>query len=92
MVWISKYRQHVCHRKKEGREGYCGQRPWQEAQSLHYCSGVAWLGHTGACAPATRGHAPPTAARLQITDAESALVNWYSLSSPGLKRFPVTSL
>ena len=41
-------------------------------------SGVAKLGHTGACALATRGRAPPVQAHLKIIGAECTLsiANW----------------
>ena len=55
-------------------------------------SGVARLGHTWACALATRGHAPPVQIRNRIIDADSIVVDRKLCATITVREFAVNDL
>ena len=55
-------------------------------------SGVARLGHTGACTLATRGRAPPVLVHNQIVSADSIVVDHKSGATLTVRKFAVSDL
>ena len=55
-------------------------------------SGVARLGHTGACSLATRGHAPPVQVCNRIIGADSVVVDHKLGATLAIHEFAVSDL